>query len=282
MLLIPALSGIKRFEWRLPTWAGKNENKQPEEWEAMAGHSKWHNIRIRKSKQDAMRSKLFTKLAREIIVAARLGGGNPDANPRLRLAIEKAREHHMPADNIKRAIQRGTGELEGTQYEEVMYEGYGPGGVAIMVECLTDNRNRTVAELRHLFSRYGGSLSEAGSVAWQFKRQGVITIPADAIAEDHLFELALEAGAEDVTKEEEFYRVMTEAEQFHAVRDYLQSKGVPIVEAQLELTPTTTVRVEGETATKLMRLLEALEEHDDVQHTYANFDIPDEVLAGLS
>jgi YebC/PmpR family DNA-binding regulatory protein len=248
----------------------------------MAGHSKWHNIRIRKSKQDALRSKLFTKLAREIIVAARTGGGNPDANARLRLAIEKAREHHMPADNIKRAIQRGTGELEGTQYEEVVYEGYGPGGVAMMVECLTDNRNRTVAELRHLFSKHGGNLGEAGSVAWQFKRQGVITIPTDAISEDKLLELALEAGAEDVTTEEEFYRVLTAPEQFHTVREHLQAHGVPIAEAQLELTPTTTVRVEGETAAKLMRLLEALEEHDDVQHTYANFDIPDEVFAGLS
>lgn len=248
----------------------------------MAGHSKWHNIRIRKSRQDAMRSKLFTKLAREIIVAARMGGGNPDANPRLRLAIEKAREHHMPADNIKRAIQRGTGELEGAQYEEVLYEGYGPGGVAILVECLTDNRNRTVAELRHIFSRHGGNMSEAGSVAWQFKRQGVITIPAEAIDEERLLELALEAGAEDVTTEDEFYRVITAPEQFHAVREHLQVQGVPIAEAQLELTPTATVRVEGETAAKLMRLLEALEEHDDVQHTYANFDIPDEVLAGLS
>ena len=248
----------------------------------MAGHSKWHNIRIRKSRQDAMRSKLFTKLAREIIVAARLGGGNPEANPRLRLAIEKAREHHMPAENIRRAIQRGTGELEGAQYEEVLYEGYGPGGVAILVECLTDNRNRTVADLRHLFSRHGGNLGEAGSVAWQFKRQGVIMVPTDSISEEQLLERALEAGAEDVVTEDEFYRVITTPEQFHAVRDYLQAHGISIAEAQLELTPTTTVRVEGETATKLMRLLEALEEHDDVQHTYANFDIPDEVLAGLS
>jgi YebC/PmpR family DNA-binding regulatory protein len=160
----------------------------------MAGHSKWHNIRIRKGKQDALRSKLFTKLAREITVAAKQGGGNPDANPRLRLAIEKARENHMPADNIKRAIQKGTGELEGASYEEITYEGYGPGGVAIMVECMTDNRNRTVAELRHLFSKHGGNLGETGSVAWQFKRQGVITIPAEAITEEELLEIALEAG----------------------------------------------------------------------------------------
>ncbi|CUU01770.1 MAG: YebC/PmpR family DNA-binding transcriptional regulator [Armatimonadetes bacterium] len=248
----------------------------------MAGHSKWHNIRIRKSKQDAMRSKLFTKLAREIIVAARLGGGNPDANPRLRLAIEKAREHHMPAENIKRAIQRGTGELEGVNYEEVTYEGYGPGGVAIMVECLTDNRNRTVAELRHLFSKHGGNLGESGSVAWQFKRQGVIVVPTSAIDEESLLEIALEAGAEDVQTEEEFYRVITAVEDFHRVREALQERGVPITEAQLEMSPTTTVRVEGETAEKLMRLLEALEEHDDVQNTYANFDIPDEALAGRS
>lgn len=248
----------------------------------MAGHSKWHNIRIRKGKQDALRSKLFTKLAREIIVAARLGGGNPDANPRLRLAIEKAREHNMPAENIKRAIQRGTGELEGVQYEEVTYEGYGPGGVAIMVECLTDNRNRTVSELRHLFSKHGGNLSESGSVAWQFKRQGVITIPAEAISEEELLEIALEAGAEDVVPEEEFYRVLTAVEDFHRVRETLQERGLPIAEARLELTPLNTVRVEGETAQKLMRLMEALEEHDDVQNTYANFDIPDEALASVS
>lgn len=248
----------------------------------MAGHSKWHNIRIRKSKQDALRSKLFTKLAREIIVAARTGGGNPDANARLRLAIEKARENHMPTENIKRAIQRGTGELEGVNYEEITYEGYGPGGVAILVECLTDNRNRTVAELRHLFSKHGGNLGESGSVAWQFKRQGVIVVPADAISEESLLELALEAGAEDVSSEEEFYRVITTVEDFHRVRETLQEKGLPISEAQLEMVATTTVRVEGETAEKLMRLLEALEEHDDVQNTYANFDIPDEVLAGHS
>ncbi|MCS7273157.1 MAG: YebC/PmpR family DNA-binding transcriptional regulator [Fimbriimonadales bacterium] len=248
----------------------------------MAGHSKWHNIRIRKSKQDALRSKLFTKLTREIIVAARLGGGNPDANPRLRLAIERAREHSMPMENIKRAIQRGTGELEGTHYEEVVYEGYGPGGVAIMVECLTDNRNRTVAELRHLFSKHGGNLSESGSVAWQFKRQGVITIPAEAISEDELLEVALEAGAEDVTRDEEFFRVITAVGDFHRVREALQGRGLPIAEARLEMVPLNTVRVEGETAQKLMRLLEALEEHDDVQNTYANFDIPDEVLAGVS
>lgn len=248
----------------------------------MAGHSKWHNIRIRKSKQDALRSKLFTKLAREIIVAARTGGGNPDANARLRLAIEKARENHMPTENIKRAIQRGTGELEGVNYEEITYEGYGPGGVAIMVECLTDNRNRTVAELRHLFSKHGGNLGESGSVAWQFKRQGVIVVPIDAIEEEALLEVALEAGAEDVSSEEEFYRVITTVEDFHRVRETLREKGVPISEAQLEMVPTTTVRVEGETAEKLMRLLEALEDHDDVQNTYANFDIPDEVLAGHS
>lgn len=248
----------------------------------MAGHSKWHNIRIRKGKQDALRSKLFTKLAREITVAAKQGGGNPDANPRLRLAIEKARENHMPADNIKRAIQKGTGELESANYEEITYEGYGPGGVAIMVECLTDNRNRTVAELRHLFSKHGGSLGETGSVAWQFRRQGVITIPAESIREEALLKIALEAGAEDVVQEEEFFRVITAVEDFHRVRDALQERGVPIAEAQLELTPTTTVRVEGETAQKLMRLLEALEDHDDVQHTYANFDIPDEAFASIS
>lgn len=245
----------------------------------MAGHSKWHNIRIRKTKQDQERGKLFTKLAREIIVAARIGGGNPENNPRLRLAIQKAREASMPAENIKRAIQRGTGELQDTHYEEVLYEGYGPGGVAIMVRCLTDNRNRTVAELRHLFSRYGGNLSEAGSVAWQFKTEGVVTVPADAVEEERLLETALEAGADDVRREDEFYQVIATPDNFYQVRQYLESHQVPIESAEIALVPTNTVQIEGESAHKLLRLLEALEDHEDVQHTYANFDMPEEVIA---
>lgn len=246
----------------------------------MAGHSKWHNIRIRKGKQDALRGKMFTRLAREIIIAARAGGGSPEANPRLRLAIEKAREQSMPADNIKRAIQRGTGEVEGAQYEEITYEGYGPGGVAIMIECTTDNRNRTVSEIRHLLSKHGGNMGEAGSVAWQFKRQGVITIPADSMSEEALMELALEAGAEDVSTEDDQYVVKTAPEDFIAACEFLKEKGVSITESELQMVPTNTVRVEGDTAEKLLRLLDVLEEHDDVRNTYANFDMPDEVLAG--
>lgn len=246
----------------------------------MAGHSKWHNIRIRKGKQDALRGKMFTRLAREIIIAAKAGGGSPDTNPRLRLAIEKAREQSMPVDNIKRAIQRGTGEVEGAQYEEITYEGYGPGGVAIMIECTTDNRNRTVSEIRHLLSKHGGNMGEAGSVAWQFKRQGVITVPADSMSEEALLELALEAGAEDVSTEDDQYIVKTAPEDFVAVCEYLKEKAVTMTEAELQMVPTNTVRVEGDTAEKLLRLLDVLEEHDDVQNTYANFDMPDEVLAG--
>jgi YebC/PmpR family DNA-binding regulatory protein len=246
----------------------------------MAGHSKWHNIRIRKGKQDAIRGKMFTRLAREIIIAARAGGGSPEANPRLRLAIEKAREQSMPADNIKRAIQRGTGEMEGAQYEEVIYEGYGPGGVAIMMECTTDNRNRTVSELRHLLSKHGGNMGEAGSVAWQFKRQGVIMVLGDSISEEALLEIALEAGAEDVATEDEHYIVKTAPEDFIAACEYLKEKSVPIAESELQMVPTNTVRVEGDTAVKLLRLLDILEEHEDVQNAYANFDMPDEVLAG--
>lgn len=246
----------------------------------MAGHSKWHNIRIRKGKQDAIRGKMFTRLAREIIIAAKAGGGSPEANPRLRLAIEKAREQSMPVDNIKRAIQRGTGEVEGAQYEEVTYEGYGPGGVAIMMECTTDNRNRTVSELRHLLSKHGGNMGEAGSVAWQFKRQGVIMVPADSTSEEALIELALDAGAEDVAAVDEHYIVKTAPEDFITVCEYLKEKSVPVAESELQMVPINTVRVEGDTAVKLLRLLDILEEHEDVQNTYANFDMPDEVLAG--
>lgn len=246
----------------------------------MAGHSKWHNIRIRKGKQDAIRGKIFTKLAREITIAAKAGGGAPETNPRLRLAIDKAREQSMPVDNIQRAIKRGTGELEDANYEEIVYEGYGPGGVAVMLECTTDNKNRTVSEIRHLFSKHGGNLSESGSVSWQFKRQGVIQIPVSAMSEEAIMDLALEAGAEDVNTEEEFYTLTTAPEEFHAVRDKIAASSVEITNAELQLVPTNTVRVEGDTAGKLLKLLDLLEEHDDVQNAYANFDMPDDVLAG--
>ncbi|HOK53763.1 MAG TPA: YebC/PmpR family DNA-binding transcriptional regulator [Armatimonadota bacterium] len=245
----------------------------------MSGHSKWHNIRLRKGKQDAERGKIFTKLAREIIVAAKAGGGNPDANVRLRLAIQKARDNSMPADNIKRAIQRGTGELEGVVYEEVTYEGYGVNGVAVLAQCLTDNRNRTVAELRNVFSKCGGNLGESGSVAWMFDQKGVVTISAEASDEDSIMMATLDAGAEDIRKEDDTIEVITRPEDLQAVRDALNAAGIPFMDAEISMIPKTTVRVEGtKEAGQILRLVEMLEDLDDVQNVYANFDIPDEIM----
>jgi YebC/PmpR family DNA-binding regulatory protein len=245
----------------------------------MSGHSKWHNIRLRKGKQDAQRSNLFTKLAREIIVAARNGGGNPDANMRLRLAAQKARENSMPQDNIKRAILRGTGEIDGAQYEEVTYEGYGPAGVAVLVQCLTDNKNRTVAELRVAFTRNGGSLGESGCVAWMFDQKGMITIDKDGLDEDKLMELALEAGADDIQTEEDVYEVTTAPGDFLSVRQSLEDSGLKFVEAELTMIPKNTVRVEGiKAAGQVLRMMDALDDLDDVQHAFANFDIPEDIL----
>jgi len=244
----------------------------------MSGHSKWHNIRLRKGKQDAQRSNLFTKLAREIIVAARAGGGNPDANIRLRLAVQKAREQSMPQDNIKRAIQRGAGELEGAQYEEVTYEGYGPGGVAVIVSSLTDNRNRTVAELRVVFSRNGGSLGETGCVSWMFDQKGIITVEKDAIDEDRLMEVALDAGAEDIRPEDDMFDVLTAPDDLPDVRAAFEAAGIKLANAEVTMLPKNTIRVEGKAATQILRMMDQLDELDDVQQVYANFDIPDEVL----
>jgi len=248
----------------------------------MSGHSKWHNIRLRKGKQDAQRSNLFTKIAREIIVAAKEGGGNPDANLRLRLAVQKARENSMPAENIKRAIQRGTGEIEGANYEEVIYEGYGPGGVAVMVQCLTDNRNRTVAELRTAFSRNGGSLGESGCVGWMFDQKGVITIDKSKIDEDTLMLTALDAGAEDIRTDDESFEVISAPESFNAVRQALTDAGIEYSNAELTRIPQTTVRVEGKEASQVIRMMDALEDLDDVQQVYANFDIPEEILEAVT
>ena len=244
----------------------------------MSGHSKWHNIRLRKGKQDAQRSNLFTKLAREIIVAAREGGGNPDANMRLRLAVQKARENSMPQDNIKRAIQRGTGEIEGTQYEETTYEGYGPGGVAVMVSCLTDNRNRTVADLRIVFSRNGGSLGESGCVAWMFDAKGMITIQKDAVDEDTLMLTALEAGAEDIQIEGDTYEVTSSPDDLPNLRQALTDAGIQFVSAEITMFPKNTIRLEGKEANQILRMMDQLEELDDVQQVNANFDIPEEIL----
>ncbi len=244
----------------------------------MAGHSKWHNIRLRKEKQDATRGKIFTKLTREIIVAARVGGGNPEANPRLRDAIEKAREASMPMENIRRAIQKGTGELEGVHYEEVTYEGYGPGGVAILVRAMTDNRNRTVADIRHIFSRYGGSLGESGCVAWLFDPKGVIEVPKESADEDTVMMAALDAGAEDVRIDEDGYEVITPPEDLHKVRQAFEEQRIPFTMAEVTMLPKSTVHLEGKEAEQMLRLMESLEDHEDVQQVYANFDIPAEVL----
>ena len=244
----------------------------------MAGHSKWHNIRVRKMRQDLLRGRLFSKLAREITVAARLGGGDPNTNPRLRAAIDRAKEHGMPMDNIERAIKKGTGELEGEQYEEVIYEGYGPGGVAILVEALTDNRNRTTSELRRLFQRHGGNLAEAGSVAWVFDKKALVIVDANAVDEDTLLACALDAGAEDVQRKDSTYEIITEPKQLTALKQALEQQNIPYQLATITNLPKTTVRVEGEEARRLLSLLRDLEDHDDVQNVSANFDVPDELL----
>ncbi|MGB9667759.1 MAG: YebC/PmpR family DNA-binding transcriptional regulator [Thermosulfidibacteraceae bacterium] len=246
----------------------------------MAGHSKWANIKHKKMREDAKRGKIFTKVTREIIVAARLGGGDPASNPRLRRAIETAKSVNMPKENIERAIKRGTGEISGATYEEVIYEGYGPGGVAILVEAITDNRNRTVSEVRSIFTKHGGSLGEAGCTSWLFDRRGVIRIESD-FDEDSLLEVALEAGAIDVRFEEGTAEVVTQPEDLERVKDFLVGRGLDIARYSLTYIPKTVVKVEGEKAEKLLELLDALENHDDIQEVYANFDIPEEVLANI-
>ncbi len=247
----------------------------------MAGHSKWAQIKHKKAVVDARRGKLFTKLIREITSAARLGGGDPNANPRLRTAIATAKSANMPADTIQRAIKKGTGELPGEVYEEVTYEGYGPGGVAILVEALTDNKNRTVAELRHLFSKHGGNLGESGCVAWMFTRKGLITLDAKQIDEDELLELVLEAGGDDVRVEGGVYEIHTPPENFEAVRQALEARGLTLDMAEVTMVPQSTVSIEGKQAEQVLRLMEALDDHDDVRKAYANFDIPEAVMAEL-
>jgi len=243
----------------------------------MAGHSKWANIRIRKGKQDAVRGNLFTKLSREIIVAAKLGGGDPDGNVRLRAAVAKAKANRMPNDSIKRAIDKGAGGGEGANLEELTYEGRGPGGVAIIVKCLTDNKNRTVPELRHAFGKQGGSLGENGSVSWQFKQQGEIAIPAESVDEDELTLAALDAGAEDVIAEDGMFYVVTPVETFHLVQSSLVEHGFNPQEADLAMNAINKVEIGREDAQKLMRLLDRLEDLDDVQETYINTDLPDDI-----
>lgn len=249
----------------------------------MAGHSKWANIKHRKGAVDAKRGKIFTKLIKEITVAARMGGGDPNANPRLRSAVAAARNENMPKDNIDRAIKKGTGELDGANYEEITYEGYGPGGVAVLVECMTDNRNRTVGEVRYFFSKSGGNLGESGCVSWMFDKKGLLLIEKSVIDEDKLMELAIEAGADDVVEEDNLFQVLTEPDNFPAVREALESNGVSFVEASISMVPKNVVEVTEEKAAKsLMKLLDNLEDNDDVQKVHANFDIPDEILEAVS
>jgi YebC/PmpR family DNA-binding regulatory protein len=247
----------------------------------MSGHNKWSTIKHKKGRADAKRGKLFTKIIREITVAAREGGGDSDANPRLRAAIAAAKAANMPADNMKRAIDRGTGDLDGVAYEEISFEGYGPGGVAVMLELMTDNRNRTTPEIRHLFSKHGGNLGENGCVAWLFSKHGLILVPrSEDDNEDEVMELVLEAGAEDLdTDDEEYFRITTNPDELHQVKEQLETGGLTVEVAQMEMVPSSTTRLEGKKAQQMIRLMEAFEDHDDVQNVWANFDIDDELLA---
>jgi YebC/PmpR family DNA-binding regulatory protein len=245
----------------------------------MSGHSKWSTIKHKKGAADAKRGKIFTKLIREISIAARQGGGDASSNSRLRHAIQKARDNSMPGENIERAIKRGTGELEGSSLEEHTYEGYGPGGVAIYVEVMTDNRNRTTSEIRHLFSKNGGNLGESGCVSWMFAKKGLIVVGKDKVGEDELLELVLNAGAEDVKSTNGDFEVTTAPEDFASVRKAIEEKGIAFSLAEVSMVPSSTVRLEGKDAQRMLGLMEALEDHDDVQNVYANFDIPEEVMA---
>ncbi len=249
----------------------------------MAGHSKWANIKHRKGRQDAARGKLFGKLIREITVAAKMGGGDIDANPRLRLAVDKARKQSMPKDTIERAVAKGAGAGEGGEsLEEITYEGYGAKGVAIMLEVITDNKNRTTPEIRHLFSKYGGNLGTDGCVAWIFETRGVIQIARSDTDEDRLMELALEAGAEDVVTEDEHYEVRTSFEGFETVRQALEAAGLTLQNAEVTKVPQNEITLDEDDAKSVLKLLEMLEDHDDVQQVHSNFDVSEEVLAKLS
>jgi YebC/PmpR family DNA-binding regulatory protein len=245
----------------------------------MAGHSKWKQIKRKKAVTDAKRGAVFTRIIREITIAAKAGGGDPAGNPRLRVAIDAAKAENMPLDNIERAIKKGTGELEGVQYEEVVYEGYGPGGAAIMIEATTDNPNRTVAEVRHAFSRHGGNLGATNSVAWMFDRKAQITVDAAKVDEDAVMEAALDGGADDVVRDGDTLVIAAPPAALHAVQDRLKARKIPVQSAELALIPKSTVKVEGGDAKKLLTLMEALEEMDDVAKVSSNFDIDAEAMA---
>lgn len=245
----------------------------------MSGHSKWSTIKRKKGAADAKRGKVFSKLAKEIVMAAKIGGGDPDGNPRLRTVLSAARGANMPKDNVEKAIKKGTGELPGVVYEELRYEGYAPGGIAIIVDLLTDNKNRAVAEIRHVLTKNNGSLAENGAVTWNFEQKGMIVLPGSAGSEEEIFEKALEAGAEDVDSSGEYFEITTGPQELHSVVEALEGMGLSAEEAKLTMLPKTTTQVEGKTAVAVLRLIEAIEDLDDVQDVYSNFDISEEELA---
>jgi YebC/PmpR family DNA-binding regulatory protein len=244
----------------------------------MSGHSKWATIKHKKGALDAKRGKIFTRLIKEITVAAKGGGGDPDGNPRLRTAIAAAKAENMPADNIKRAIQKGTGELEGANYEEIQFEGYGPGGVAVIVQCLSDNRNRAVSEIRHAFSKQGGNLGETGSVGYMFSKKGLVVAPKEAANEDKLTEIALEAGAEDLSGEGDYWEITTAPADFNAVNEAIKAAGIETVSAEITMIASTYTKLEGTAAAAMNRLLDALEDLDDTQNVYSNYDMDEEAV----
>jgi YebC/PmpR family DNA-binding regulatory protein len=249
----------------------------------MSGHSKWHTIKHKKGAADAKRGKVFTRIIKELTVAARNGGGDPDTNPRLRTIIAEAKSVNMPADNIKRAVQRGTGELPGVSYDEITYEAYGPGGVAIMIETLTDNKNRTVGEMRHLLTKYGGNLGEANSVAWMFEKKGYIVVEKSKADEEKLLSAAIDAGADDMQDDDDNWEVLSAPEAFQAVRDAVKQLGVEPASAQVSMIPQNYVKLEGKVAQQMLKLMEALDDQDDVQHVWSNFDISEkEIEASLA
>jgi YebC/PmpR family DNA-binding regulatory protein len=248
----------------------------------MSGHSKWASIKHKKGVVDAKRGKVFTKLIKEITVATRMGGKDPDSNARLRAAIAAAKAENMPKENIERGVKKGAGDLEGSNFEEVIYEGYGPGGIAVLVEVFTDNKNRAVAAVRHLFERYGGSLGEAGCVSWMFSQKGLMVFRKDQADEEKLFELALEAGAEDIKEGEKDFEVITEPSYFEQVKTAIENAGLNYVLAEITMIPNTTLNLDGKNAQQMLTLMELLEDNDDVNHVYANFDIPDEVMETIN
>ena len=247
----------------------------------MSGHSKWHSIKHKKGALDAKRGKLFTKFIKEITVAARSGGGDPDANARLRKAISDAKAGNMPNDTIDRAVRRGTGEEEGVHYEEITYEGYGPGGVALLIQSMTDNRNRTVAEIRHIFSKNSGNLGESGSVGWMFDKKGYLVVSKSAKPEEELFDIVIEAGADDLRDDEDNFEIITSPENFESVAAALKSAGIETQVAEIEMVPQNYIKLEGSDARQMLKLMEALEDHDDVQKVSANFDISEADMAAV-